>query len=264
MSNIASILNLKTKDFVFLDDRPDELERIREAFPEMAVFNATDPATWRWLSHWKNHMAGDELEDRTRLYHERAAREEFLAEERKAAPSAQDELQALQGLGLSVEVEFAGKSALKRAEELINRTNQFNVTCSRTTVKDLQQGLGVDHWVATATVKDKFGNMGVVGVMCVNRTSSGLTVPIFVLSCRVFGMGIEHALLNSVRELADPSAELIGQYKETQHNKPGRHLYESSGLRWNGTAWIGHIADLAADPPWLNVKRPERTDSRRS
>lgn len=256
MSNIASILNLKTKDFIFLDDRPDELERIREAFPEMIVLNACDPDTWRWLSHWQRHLEGGELEDRTRLYHERAAREQFLSEERKAAPSADEELLALQGLGLSVEVEFAGRSGLKRAAELINRTNQFNMAGSRTTVKELQQGLGVEQWITTASVSDKFGNMGVVGAMCVHRTVSGLTVSTFVLSCRVFGMGIEHALLNTVRELAEPGEELVGQYKETQHNKPGRHLYESSGLKWDGTAWVGRIADLPADPSWLSVKRP--------
>ena len=255
MASIASLLNLKTKDFVFIDDRPDELERIRETFPEMVVLNACEPRTWQWMSQWQKHMVADELEDRTKLYHERAAREQFLGSERESASSAEDEQAALERLGLSVRLELVSGKALKRAAELINRTNQFNMAGSRTTLEALQHGLGTDHWVVTATVSDKFGDMGVVGVMRVDRTPEGLSIPIFVLSCRVFGMGIEFALLNSVRELAAPEAQLTGQYRETQHNKPGRHLYEQSGLVRQGDVWVGRVADLPADPAWLKVDR---------
>ena len=37
------------KDFVFIDDRPDELDRMRNAFPEILAFDATHPATWNIL-----------------------------------------------------------------------------------------------------------------------------------------------------------------------------------------------------------------------
>jgi FkbH-like protein len=255
MANIAAMLNLKTQDFIFIDDRPDELERMRETFPEMVLLNACEPATWKWMSDWKRHLTAGEGEDRTKLYHERAAREEFLAEERKPDADAEDERAALERLGISVKLETVPKAGLKRATELINRTNQFNVAGSRTTLEALQSGLGEDHWVVTATASDKFGDMGVVGVMRVDRNAEGLSVPIFVLSCRVFGMGIEYALLNSVRELAEPDADLVGHYRETQHNKPGRSLYEKSGLRWNGAEWEGRVGDLPPDPEWLKVER---------
>ena len=107
MASIVEELNLKEKDFVFIDDRPDELERMRNAFPAMIVLDANDVATWRRLAHWEKHLAADQLEDRTRLYHERTAREEFLTKSGGAAAGQEDEAAALGNLQLRVRIEQA-------------------------------------------------------------------------------------------------------------------------------------------------------------
>jgi FkbH-like protein len=255
MASIVEELNLKEKDFVFLDDRPDELERVRNAFPAMTVLDAREAATWRWLAHWEKHLPADQLEDRTRLYRERAAREQFLASSSGQKAGQEDEAAALGNLRLSVKIEPAARTAeLKRAVELVNRTNQFNLCGSRVAMAELEQGLGTEHWVLTAAAKDKFGSMGVVGVMVVRRTAEGLEIPVFVLSCRVFGFGIEYALLNAVSELAARECRLVGRYKETPHNEPCRAFYAKAGLRREEAGWVGTIADLAPAPAWLTIE----------
>ena len=259
VSNMFSIieeLNLKVKDFIFIDDRPDELERMQNSFPDILALDAKDPATWRRLLHWGSHLSVEGQEgDRTKLYHERAAREKFLSIGQDFQQTREDEQTALINLELSIQVEEVNRSNLKRVVELINRTNQFNLCGSRTTVRDLESGLGSQHWVLTATAKDKFGNMGIIGVMKADRKVEAIEIPIFVLSCRVFGFGIEYALLNSVRLLASPSDLLVGHYRETQHNEPGRQLYARSGLTWDGEKWVGKIANLPADPAWLRIEK---------
>lgn len=254
MASIRDALNLKMKDFVFLDDRPDELERMQNAFPEIVVLNATQPATWKVLAHWQQGLRSDLEEDRTRLYHEKTKREQFLNGFTQAATAVENEAEAFAKLQLSVKIEEAGRSGIKRAAELINRTNQFNLCGSRTSVHELETGLGVHHWVLTAAASDKFGSMGVVGVMRVDRKPGRLEIPIFVLSCRVFGFGIEYALLNAVKNLATPDYEIVGHYKETQSNEPCRRLYPVSGMIWDGAAWIGKVGDLAPEPAWLKVE----------
>ncbi len=261
MRSILEELNLKEKDFIFIDDRPDELERMQNAFPAMTTLNATDAVTWRWLAHWEQHLPADQLEDRTRLYHERAAREQFLSSSQPDS-SHEDELAALGRLELAVKIDFASRSSdLKRAVELVNRTNQFNVCGSRVTLNDLQRGLGVDQWLLTAAARDKFGSMGMVGAMLVKRGAQGLEVPVFVLSCRAFGFGIEYALLNAVSELAPPASRLVGLYQETPHNGPCRDFYARAGLRQEGSGWVGAIADLAPSPSWLAIDMPALTRS---
>jgi FkbH-like protein len=254
MAGIRDELNLKIKDFIFIDDRADELERMRNAFPEILALNATEPATWNFLSHWQKSLPSNPQEDRTKLYHERVEREQFLSDLSQAPEGLEDERAALASLELSVKIEEASRPGLKRAAELINRTNQFNLCGSRTTVPELEDGMGATHWIITAEAADKFGSMGVVGVMRVDWKPDTIEIPIFVLSCRAFGFGIEYALLNSVKRLAQDESALVGHYKETQSNQPCRQLYSASGMRWNGTSWVGKIADLPPDPAWLAIE----------
>ncbi len=255
MASIVEELNLKEKDFVFIDDRLDELERVRNAFPAMTTLNAGEEATWRWLAHWEKHLQANELEDRTKLYHERAAREQFLSRSSEKRAGLEDEAAALRSLQLALKIGQATRTGeLKRVVELVNRTNQFNLCGSRVTMAEVERGLGAEQWVMTVEAKDKFGSMGVVGAMIVGRTAEGLEIPVFVLSCRVFGFGIEYALLNAVGELAGRDCRLVARYKETPHNGPCREFYEKAGLRRDEGGWVGTIGDLKATPAWLTIE----------
>jgi FkbH-like protein len=254
MASIRDELNLKVKDFVFIDDREDELERMRNAFPEILTLNATEAATWRFLSHWRDCLPPNPEEDRTKLYHERAKREEFLGGQPRPAGPVEDETAAFKALELSVKIEQVSRPGLKRAAELINRTNQFNLCGSRTTERELADGMGTGHLVIKAEAADKFGSMGVVGIMKVDLHPDRLEIPIFVLSCRAFGFGIEHALLNALKRLAPGDRMVAGRYQETQFNQVCREFYPANGLRWDGSVWIARIGDLPAAPEWLAIE----------
>ena len=251
LAEIVAELNLKSKDFVFIDDRPDERERVQRAFPDMFVLDATKDTTWRMIAHWEQRLAPSEGEDRTKLYRQKAVREAFLANRRPV----EDESAALARLNLEIRIEAVGRSDIPRVVELINRTNQFNLNGARTNIQDLRVGLGVTHHVYQATARDKFGKLGVVGAMRVHLGDGRMSVPVFVLSCRVFGFGIEYALLNTVRRLRGQDCMLTGEYRETPSNQPCREFYAQSGLRWNGVSWEGRLGDLRDDPEWLTVKR---------
>jgi FkbH-like protein len=252
MARIRDELNLKIKDFVFLDDRPDELARMREAYPEILALDATDPATWRLIAGWQRLLPPNPDEDRTKLYHERVEREQFVDEIKTA--EVEDETAALAALGLTVKIKEAKGSELKRVVELINRTNQFNLAGSRTTLRELQDGLGKTHTVLTAEASDKFGGMGIVGVMVARWNATQTEIPIFVLSCRVFGFGIEYALLNALKRVVPDDHAILGHYQETPLNEPCRKLYPESGLNWDGHHWVGKVADLPDEPSWLEIR----------
>jgi FkbH-like protein len=227
---------------------------MRDAFPELLALDATRQETWDLLGCWKTSLPPEPGEDRTKLYQERFHREEFLGEPSRARASVEDEEAALSALGLSATIREATRSDLKRAAELINRTNQFNMCGSRTTAKDLEVGMGTRHSVIMAEASDRFGSMGVVGVMRIDWKPDRAEIPIFVLSCRAFGFGIEYALLNAVKALSPDDQLCVGHYKETQFNGPCRQLYPASGMKWDGTAWMGRVGNLRPDPAWMTVK----------
>ncbi len=253
INRIRDELNLKVKDFMFLDDRPDEREQVNAAFPEIHVLDPMDALTWKLLDHWQRVLPNQVDEDRTKLYRERACREQFVTQLSQNRTDADDETTAFKALGLSVEIHEAERADLKRVVELINRTNQFNLCGSRTSFRELSEGLGQDRLIILADARDKFGDMGTVGVLVIERKVGGFEIPIFVLSCRVFGFRIEYTLLNTVKRMVDVGVTVRGLYRDTPHNEPCRKVYSEAGFRWDGKFWTGQTFKTMDDPVWLSV-----------
>jgi FkbH-like protein len=255
LQRIARQLNLKTKDFVFIDDRPDERELVRVAMPEVLSLDATDGRTWRLLDLWASLLDGQgDAADRTQFYKQREARERFLDEQ--PAQAAADRGRLFAELGLTVDIRQARPADLKRAAELINRTNQFNTTGARTTLREITAWHDDLDWrVLVVDAADKFGAMGMVSVLVLHDTADALDIPAFVLSCRVFGYGIETALLNHVKRLAaDAGRSIVAPLVRTMHNDPCATVYADNGFEGSGERWTSAGAPTAADPSWLNVR----------
>lgn len=253
---IRETLNLKYKDYVFLDDRADEREMVSGACPGVFAMDALNERTWRLLEVWSHIAVNDGESDRTKLYKERAQREQFLG----ATPAPEEDPAALFAtLGIAAQIGEARAGELKRIAELINRTNQFNLCGSRTSLRE------VTAWsqdsakrILRVDAGDKFGSMGTVAVMLLEVTPEAARIPLFVLSCRVFGYGIEHALLAAVMRLLSESGRgslpLEGLYVETPHNEPCRKVYPENGFTWDGKVWRNANPTPRPDPSWLKVQ----------
>jgi FkbH-like protein len=133
LNRIQNALNLKTKDFVFIDDRPDEWELVASAISDVFVMDATADRTWRQLDLWSRLLPSRDDLDRTKLYQERSRRQAFLD---NLKSTAEDEGKALAQLGVRVHVRDVKEADVPRVVELINRTNQFNLCGSRTTPRE--------------------------------------------------------------------------------------------------------------------------------
>ena len=133
MKRIQQKLNLKTKDFVFIDDRADQRALVSEVFPDIHVMDAISERSWKLLDLWSQLIRPGDEADRTQFYREREEREKFLGEE----AAEHDPAALMAGLGLRANVRFAGRSDLERVVELINRTNQFNLNGTRTSFREV-------------------------------------------------------------------------------------------------------------------------------
>jgi FkbH-like protein len=259
MREIRDTLNLKVKDFVFIDDRADQREMISASFPEIVTLDATSDRAWRLLDLWSRWLPEQDGLDRTQLYHDRERRENFIVTESQAV----DPAVLMTRLGLKATIRFAKAADLKRVVDLINRTNQFNVNNSRTTLGDLRDWLAAPgKAILLVDGTDKFGQMGTVCVALTAREGPVMRIPSFVLSCRVFGYGFETAMLNAIARLASRSAatpQLIGLYTETPLNEPCRAMYPNHGFVWNGDHWLRNAAGPGADPTWLEVLDKTKT-----
>ena len=252
IGRIAEILNLKTKDFIFIDDRPDERAMASDAYPSLVALDPCEEVTWTLLETWSRLLSTAVGADRTELYKQRAEREKLLS-----ARSADDESAAvLASLRLELDIRCSADGDLKRIYELINRTNQWNLQGSRCSFQDVKEWhASNDYRIYSARVKDKFGDMGLISVCVAEFKDDALEVQIFVLSCRVFGFGVETILL---RELERDAKERFGEVKvrgffvPTAHNAPSKDFFARHGYLESDRAWTfsGAQGD-APKPTWF-------------
>jgi FkbH-like protein len=254
MKRTQAALNLKTKDFVFIDDRSDERELMKESFPEVLTLDASDAAVWARLALWADALDDEPGMDRTLMYRQREERTQFTGqEEGEAAVDAQ----LFAKLQLTLEISTASQNDLKRAVELINRTNQFNLEGTRTSLREATAWhTSGQHVILLGRTADRFGDMGITSVAVMSIAEQRASLLAFVLSCRVFGYGIDRAMLNQLKRVAQSRhvTQLEGRYKATAQNAPCRNfLPDNSFIEVDG-AWIcdlGH--DIPADAEWLRV-----------
>ncbi len=247
---IADSLNLKVKDFVFVDDRPDERDLVARGVPGVTALDATSTRTWRRMALWAQLAQGSET-DRTEMYRQYRARQDAFEVQGEL-----DEQALLAGLGLVVRLREAEAGDLKRVAELINRTNQFNLQGSRTSFAEVRRWFeDPATTILLASADDRFGSNGTVCVAVARRAGDAVEVPVFVLSCRVFGYGIEHAVMNHIKRVLRRAGErLVAWLVETPHNGPCRDFLPASGFARDGDRFVYAADDVGPDPAWLTVQ----------
>ena len=253
-SDMEQSLNLRSKDFVFIDDRADERAMAAEHHPLMQVLDAEDSHTWAMFAMWEQMLDANPDMDRTQMYLDRAKRQAFEA----TSPGGGEDKAALFGkLGLKLQIREATKKDLKRATELVNRTNQFNMNAARVTFPQMSGWQAADDArVYIASMSDNFGDMGIISVLVATKEGDALHIPVFVLSCRVFGYGVETALLNAVRTAVTDlgATQLVGRHVPTQVNAPCRDTYAENGFSEQDAQWVWKAGDPAPENPgWLSV-----------
>ncbi|MFL6662154.1 MAG: HAD-IIIC family phosphatase [Rhizobacter sp.] len=255
MKRIQHELNLKPKDYVFIDDRPDELALMRMAYPQVLCLDATDPCTWRRFGLWSHVLEEAADMDRTLMYQQREQRKAFVVED---TSTPEEKAALLKALQLRLAITRAGPADLKRVTTLVNRTNQFNLRGSRTTLKEVTEWHRSPlHWIVTGQTADRFGDMGTTCVAVAHVDGDELEVLVFVLSCRVFGYGVEDGVMNHLKAEAARLGlrRIVGRHVATPENAPCRTFLADNGFepqadgRW--TFQVGTSAPANAE--WLDV-----------
>lgn len=241
-ANIAEIcaeLNLGLHSTVFLDDNPAERSRVRESLPEVLVPELPGhwidyPAFVSQLDCFEAVELTDEDARRTELYQERRQSNES----RKLAGPLEDWLASL---GLEVQVQGLDRSNLPRAAQLLNKTNQFNMSTRRLNEEAFWEWAHAPSRTAMIfRVADRFGDQGICGVVSTDAPSpEGAQIVDFVMSCRVMGKQVEDAMLyTAARHLRRGGCERARtQFHETRKNKPFARFIEPK-LAGNGEQWL--------------------------
>jgi FkbH-like protein len=218
---VLTELNLGPRSAVFIDDHPAERARVKESLPEVLVPDWPEdplfyPATLLSLRCFEMPSLSREDLSRTTMYLSENQRRDL----KKSVRSLEE---WLRHLAIRVQVEALHPANLQRAAQLLNKTNQMNLSTRRMSEAELMAWAEPQHrrlW--TLRVSDRFGDAGLTGIVSLEIKDRKAQIVDFILSCRVLGRKIEETMLSmAIHHAHALGAEAVyARYIPTSRNKP--------------------------------------------
>lgn len=198
IKEIAHELNLGLDSFVFVDDSEFECNLIIETLPEVDVIHMRDNPldaiqTIIERGLFDQYTVTDEDKKRSIMYAGEA--------ERKKSKAAVIDLQEyLKCLKIKIKIFVDDAQNIPRISQLTQKTNQFNCTTKRYSEAKVSAFISSNNSkVFTLQVEDKFGDLGIVGVIVTNSISEyDVQIDTLLMSCRALGRQIEDVFLSEV------------------------------------------------------------------
>jgi FkbH-like protein len=258
---IAEALALGLDALVFLDDSPVERGLIRRELPQVAVPELpADPALYARTLAAAGYFEslGFSDEDRSRAdYYRDNARRVGLREQ------ATDLAAYLASLEMEITFRPFDRLGRARIAQLINKSNQFNLTTRRYTEAEIAEvDRASDCFTLQVRLSDTFGDNGMISVIICRAREDAWEIDTWLMSCRVLGRGVEDMVLGEMLQHARERgvARLIGVYRPTERNGMVREHYAKLGFSRlgsdpNGTTRWELSADAIAREAPMRVRR---------
>jgi FkbH-like protein len=241
MREIASELNIGLDSIVYFDDDPVNRELMSMALPEvMTVDLPKDPSlyapTLMNLTDFNVLHITDEDIKRGQMY----VQERKRAELGKSVSNLED---FLAQLGIKIKIKRADEFTIPRIAQLVLKTNQFNLTTNRYKEEDIRRFSRDENMiVCCAQTQDKFGDNGITGAFIIKKENNYLewTIDTFLLSCRVMGRGVEHAVMEYILDEAKKAGvtKMKAQYIPTKRNQPCEEFLPNFGFKKEDHYWV--------------------------
>jgi FkbH-like protein len=240
---IAATLNIGIDAIVFLDDNPVERGLVRDILPEVAVPELTeDPADYPGILARAGYFeaVGLSSEDLKRADYYQANAERVSL---KKIGNLEEYLASLDMVATLVPFDAVGRV---RIAQLINKSNQFNLTTRRYSESDVARfETDPNKFCLQIRLVDRFGDNGMISVVIFDRGEDEWRCDTWLMSCRVLGRRVEELVLAHVAETARGAgaSRLTGVYLPTKKNSLVAEHFAKLGfskvsdLPEDGTEW---------------------------
>jgi FkbH-like protein len=261
---IASELNIGLDSLVFVDDNPAEREIVSAQLPTVAVPDVgSDVSVFAEILEHEGYfepvkIVQDDLE-RAVYYHgnqQRAASEATFATYGDFLAS----------LNMTAEIRPFAPVYLERITQLINKSNQFNLTTRRYTVAEVES-ISRDRQYVTlyGRLADKFGDNGLVSVIIASIQGDTAEVDLWLMSCRVLKREMENSMFDALVEscMKRGIPKIVGVYIPSKKNGMVAKHYAGLGFTLvedgpERSRWLYTVPLL-----YLPMTRHIRVDSQR-
>ena len=235
IKEMAEKLSLGLDSFVFLDDNPLERSWVRAQLPQVVVPECGNKP-WSMLHALRRGryfetvaVTGEDLE-RHQSYKANINRKEMESQ----SASLED---FLAGLDMIAESGPVDDRTLVRVTQLINKTNQFNLTTQRYTEEQVRSMMdSPSWWTRWYRLKDRFGDHGLIGVVLAQKNQEEWVIDTWLMSCRVLGRKMENYMCQDILTAAREAGagKVYGNYIPTAKNMLVKDLYKQVGFEPTG------------------------------
>lgn len=228
---IIDELNISEDSFVFIDDNPAERELVKRSFPNIAVpvmdsvekyINIIDKSGYFEF----RSVVQDDIE-RTEMYKSNLQRQKM-----KEKYLNYDEY--LESLEMEAEIGKFSDKYLSRITQLINKTNQFNLTTMRLTESEVRKVACSEKAICIyGKLKDKYGDNGLISAVIGEICEDSLDITLWIMSCRVFNRRMEYLMMDTIVNMAKEYklSYIIGRYRKTDRNCIVKDFYGNCGYK---------------------------------
>jgi FkbH-like protein len=229
---IADELALGLDSIVFLDDNPVERGLVRRLLPQVAVPELPEDPAW-----YARTLAAAGYFESIALAAEDLKRAGFYQDNAKRA-NLQKQIGGLDAylasLDMTITLQPFDGMGRARIVQLINKSNQYNLTTRRYTDLEVAQ---LEHDPTTFTLQvrlaDMLGDNGMISVVICRRGKGQIwQIDTWLMSCRVLGRKVEHMVLREILKHARAAdiEKLSGAYLPTERNALVVDHYERLGF----------------------------------
>ncbi|MFD5084956.1 HAD-IIIC family phosphatase [Kitasatospora sp. NPDC058406] len=256
---IADRLNFAPGTVAFVDDRPAERAEVAFHLPEVRCYPAERAADLLDLPEFTPAHRTADSRRRREMY-----QAGFRRDAERAASTAPD-TEFLRSLELVMRIDRAGAEDIARLEELTLRTSQMNATgvhYSDRRLRELRSDPG--HEVLVASMADRFGPHGAVGVLLVERRAGSWHLKLLATSCRVVSYGAGTTILDWLIDQASRAGvHLTADFRATDRNRMMEIAYRFAGFEESdcGCTAAADRDSAAADVQFLHLVPGPRAGS---
>jgi FkbH-like protein len=228
---IAKEINIGVESLVFIDDNRIERDLVSSQLPTVSVPNIGNDVV-----HFIEHIDRSGFFETISITKEDIQRNQYYEKDKKrlnelATFDSYEDF--LKSLDMRAEIMKFSSVYIDRITQLINKTNQFNLTTKRFTINEIKKISNEECYIKIyGKLYDKYGNNGLVSVIIGKIEDNYCHIDSWLMSCRVFKRGMELAMFDEfVNQCKENEIDhLIGYYNKSNKNEIVSDLYSELGF----------------------------------
>lgn len=243
---ISKEIGIGIDNFLFIDDNIVEREQMKLNIPNINILDLPNQPELYYESLIKSPFFNC-----IKIKEEDFKRNDaYIA--KMNIDSSKDKYNNLEDFYKSIEYEVhinnLNNENFDRCVQLINKTNQFNLTTLRLNHEELKE-LASNKLYQTFIIgyKDKYTSYENMGVLILKKNENIIEIVNYLMSCRIIGRGVEKYIFNWISNKYHNFKKIIGNFQVTDKNKEFEKIYFENDFIKENNYYYKKIANKEYD-----------------